>query len=285
MSTTDYNLPRDHAESSRLTSQHYHLTARQGYILHPNITASLPPNPAILDIATGNGIWACDLARNLPDATITGLDVSDAQFFPPSTLPRNVSLGKYDILTDVPEIYTRKFDVVHVRLLLPAGPTIDWKEYVAKLGQFLKPGGWMQLDDLGFHVFLQTSLFTEGTSERKEVLRREDLEVTPVSYELAKYLPLEKRLGWMGDFAGSLDEVGGWTEAKREFVPVLSYLCPVEDRTLGEVVLGMYKSISDRVGGQDERIETMRRAAEIVTKDQKTALKVYNWNVCVAKKV
>lgn len=52
-----YALPRDNADSIRLTAQHYVLVERQGWLLHPQIESALKdvPNPQIADVACGTG--------------------------------------------------------------------------------------------------------------------------------------------------------------------------------------------------------------------------------------
>lgn len=61
----EYKLPRDGRESIRLTAQHYMVVNRQGWILHPDVESAIKdiPNPKIIDLATGTGIWASDIAQ------------------------------------------------------------------------------------------------------------------------------------------------------------------------------------------------------------------------------
>lgn len=47
-----------------------------------------------------------------------GLDISDEQFPHSAWLPKNVSLGKVDILKPIPEELVGKYDVVHVGLIV-----------------------------------------------------------------------------------------------------------------------------------------------------------------------
>src|SRR5450631_3110091 len=87
-----YLLPKDDEEIGRLDFQHYLLKiALQGLyaapIKHPG---------TILDVATGSGRWAMELAAQFPRASVTGFDIvappaDDARdsAYSPSTRPAN----------------------------------------------------------------------------------------------------------------------------------------------------------------------------------------------------
>lgn len=53
-----YKLLRGENEFIRLPMQHHHFTARQGWMLHPDVENAIKdiPNPQIADFATGAGI-------------------------------------------------------------------------------------------------------------------------------------------------------------------------------------------------------------------------------------
>lgn len=60
-----------------------------------------------------------DLSRSLPaTAQIHGYDISDRLFPPAEWLPSNVTLSKWDALSEVPEHMKGQYDIVHVRFLL-----------------------------------------------------------------------------------------------------------------------------------------------------------------------
>ncbi len=103
-------------------------------------TSSIPlTNPQrILDVGTGTGIWAIDMADEFPSAEIIGTDISPTQ---PSWTPPNVNFQIDDAQLEwtFPE---NSFDFIHVRYL--HGAISDWKAFYQQVYRCLKPGGWFQ---------------------------------------------------------------------------------------------------------------------------------------------
>lgn len=103
--------------------------------MHPQI--QLKEGNKVADIATGTGIWPCEVARQAPSSVqFDGFDISDAQFPHPTFLPKNVTLSKLDATLDPPESLYGKYDVVHIRLLMAVVENNDpmpWLDHCTKL--------------------------------------------------------------------------------------------------------------------------------------------------------
>lgn len=101
----------------------------------------------ILDIGTGTGIWAIDMADAHPEAEVIGTDISPIQ---PSWVPPNCSFQIEDAQlewTFAPE----SFDFVHMRALY--GSISDWGELYKQAYKTLVPGGWIEDMEVNIHMF------------------------------------------------------------------------------------------------------------------------------------
>lgn len=95
----------------------------------------------VLDLGTGTGIWAIDFADLHPEASVIGLDLSPIQ---PSFTPPNCKFEIDDF--EQPWTFKQKFDLVHGRMLLLS--IRDPRKFFAQSFNSLKPGGWMEMQDL-----------------------------------------------------------------------------------------------------------------------------------------
>jgi trans-aconitate methyltransferase len=85
-------------------------------MLHPSVPASGPLR--IADIGAGTGVFPIELSQQLPNASIIGFDISNAQFPPVEWLPLNVSLHVHDAFTPFPESHIGQYDIVHMRFFV-----------------------------------------------------------------------------------------------------------------------------------------------------------------------
>ncbi|QKX54523.1 uncharacterized protein TRUGW13939_01610 [Talaromyces rugulosus] len=95
----------------------------------------------ILDLGTGTGIWAIDVADTYPSARVIGNDLSPIQ-------PRFVAPNAEFVIEDFEEewLYSKnKFDFIHGRTL--SGAVKDWPELFKKAHRHIKPGGWFEVQE------------------------------------------------------------------------------------------------------------------------------------------
>ncbi len=142
-------LDRGYSAACRLNYQFYLWKESLQFNVHPSIP--IPKhNACIADIGTGTAIWLLDLARELPAAHLDGFDISLAQVPPKQWLPKNVKLRTWNALDEVPNDLAGQHDIVHARLLAIAVDNSDPRPLLHNLIKILKPGGYLQWDELDF---------------------------------------------------------------------------------------------------------------------------------------
>lgn len=93
----------------------------------------------ILDVGTGTGIWAIEMADDYPEAQITGIDLSPIQ---PELVPVNCMFEVDDANME----WTWEdnfFDFVHVREMF--GSIADWDSFAREALRCTKPGGYFEI--------------------------------------------------------------------------------------------------------------------------------------------
>ncbi|KAK3332564.1 S-adenosyl-L-methionine-dependent methyltransferase [Cercophora scortea] len=130
-------LPIGGRELDRNALQHCKFTLMlEGKLFLAPIVAK-PQN--ILDLGTGSGIWAIDVAEMYPSAAVVGVDLAPVQ---PSIAPPNLAFEIDDIEKDW--LWGEdQFDFIHGRELIMA--IRDWPRLVRQAYTCLKPGGYIQL--------------------------------------------------------------------------------------------------------------------------------------------
>ena len=143
---TDYLLPKDAAEEVRLNFQHHALF----HALGNHYVAPLSPSiRLVLDVGTGTGIWAAEMARLFPQAEVIGLDIDPALF--KDQLPENCLLRAGNVLTGLP-FPDQIFSFTHQRLLVAAIPASKWPGAVRELVRVTRPGGWLELVEIDTEI-------------------------------------------------------------------------------------------------------------------------------------
>lgn len=145
-----YTLPKDDQEVNRLDFQHFLLR----YALRGNYVAPVDRPLSILDVGTGTGRWAVEMATLFPDADVIGLDVVP----PPADetslgglRPPNYTFVTGNVLEGLP-FADASFGLVHQRLLVGAVPAERWPGVVQELVRVTQPGGWVELVEANIKV-------------------------------------------------------------------------------------------------------------------------------------
>ncbi|PYI02384.1 S-adenosyl-L-methionine-dependent methyltransferase [Aspergillus sclerotiicarbonarius CBS 121057] len=143
-----YALQQSHRSVIRLNLQHFLWRQEFGYSIHPSIPTTPPPRK-VVDVACGTALWLIDVAHELPPSIqLDGLDVDLTQAPHPAWLPANVHLNHWDLFTPVPQHLQEQYDLVHVRLLVLILSGLDPRPVIRRLFQLVKPGGYLQWDEL-----------------------------------------------------------------------------------------------------------------------------------------
>lgn len=145
--TTEYWGPNDDRQNDGLDIAHHYITR----LLNDQLYKAPIGTPSkVLDVGTGTGIWAIDMADAFPSAEVIGFDISPIQ---PAWVPPNCQFHVDDAQlhwTWTPE----SFDFVHIRMLY--GSIDDWRRLYSQAYKALVPGGY--LEDFELNIELQSDV-------------------------------------------------------------------------------------------------------------------------------
>ncbi|KAF6835122.1 methyltransferase [Colletotrichum musicola] len=167
-----YVLPNDDQEQERLDLQHHIWRLLLGGRLY---TAPLPEPDEhvealrILDLGTGTGIWAIDMADEFPTASVFGVDLSPIQ---PEWVPANCRFHVDDYEDDWTYREDERFDYIHGRAL--SGTSSDWARFYDKVMGGLKPGGWVEMQEYDAWIFSDDDSFDRAPWTREWVTKLDD---------------------------------------------------------------------------------------------------------------
>jgi cytochrome P450/ubiquinone/menaquinone biosynthesis C-methylase UbiE len=149
LSESAYALPKDEQEINRLDLQHLIVHNAFG----SNFRAPLENPQAILDVGTGTGRWAREMAQAFPSAWVVGCDLVESETSKDvgGLPPQNYQFVKGDVLKGLP-FDNQSFDFVHQRFLILGIPAALWQKVLAELLRLTKTGGWVELVESGTQV-------------------------------------------------------------------------------------------------------------------------------------
>ncbi|MCJ1469708.1 hypothetical protein MMC07_008349 [Pseudocyphellaria aurata] len=135
-----YPLPNDEAELERIDIKHHVIMLLAGGHLH---LAPLVSPMKILDIGTGTGIWAIEMADRYPDSLVIGTDLSPVQ---PKWVHDNVRFEIDDVESRDWTWRENYFDYIHTRFMIAS--ISSWQAMLQKAFKHCKPGGYVELQEL-----------------------------------------------------------------------------------------------------------------------------------------
>ena len=210
-----YFLPNDESESERLDI--IYVLARKlmdnKLYLAPLVYDGGGDEFSVLDLATGNGLWAMDFADTHEKAQVLANDLSPTM---PTVVPPNLKFMVDDIEAEWSE-GSGPFNFIHAGFL--PGAIRDWPRLMAQTFKHIKPDGYAEFHDWDVMMYSQDGTFADDLPLKHwhtQCIERRGA----MGYDMRPGIGLE---GWMKD-AGFVDVTvtkyvvpfGTWPKDKRQ---------------------------------------------------------------------
>lgn len=133
-------LPESDTQQRQARARHRLYTA----VLDGNLTCCKLPSKVnrVLDIGSGIGCWAVDIARKHPEAQVTCIDHHSVCL---RDAPSNVSFRVADLNRDWP-VEPNSLDLIHIRAM--SDDVISWPFVLSQALRTLRPGGQLEVSEI-----------------------------------------------------------------------------------------------------------------------------------------
>ncbi|KAJ5783116.1 hypothetical protein N7457_004890 [Penicillium paradoxum] len=140
LSSKEYLIPSDEQAFESYEAGHLVALVLDSARENPLFRAPIGQDPKhILDLGTGKGDWAIDVADMFPSANIRGVDL----FPPPVTwMPPNCILEVDNVLEEW--TWRDPLDLIHMRSMIGSFDTAGWDHVYESSYKALRPGGWIE---------------------------------------------------------------------------------------------------------------------------------------------
>lgn len=146
----------------------------------------------ILDIGTGTGEWALEMAEDFPEAEIIGTDLSPIQ---PNWAPPNCRFYIDDVESDWAFTPGEEFDYIHARSM--GGGIADWPRLLKQAYAHLKPGGWFEAQE--FEAWVRSD---DGSDQRASMVMDWQVRLNGASKQFGKPMNIAPSVGQWLEEAG-----------------------------------------------------------------------------------
>lgn len=137
--SSEYFSPADEQQFETYEVGHLAALLMNSERANPLYCAPVQNPRHVLDIGTGQGAWAIDIADMFPNAVVRGVDL----FPPPNTwIPPNCLFEVDDVLQRW--TWREKFDLIHLRHGIGAFTPDEWEYLYKQCYDNLEPGGWFE---------------------------------------------------------------------------------------------------------------------------------------------
>ncbi|KGO75622.1 hypothetical protein PITC_050520 [Penicillium italicum] len=139
LSHKEYLVPSDEKQFETYEAGHLVALVMDSDYDNPLFRAPVKDPKYILDLGTGLGNWAIDVADMFPTASVRGVDL----FPPPVTwMPPNCILEVDNIAQDW--TWNEPQDLIHMRIMIGSFDDAEWTRVYQQCYDNIRPGGWIE---------------------------------------------------------------------------------------------------------------------------------------------